>query len=42
MRAFVASLHRLYQAQKITLDTLQGLRDAGKISEEEYDLITNS
>jgi hypothetical protein len=42
MRAFVASLQRLYQAQKITLDTLQGLKASGKITDEEYDSIINS
>ena len=39
MSPFVASLHRLYKADRIGTATILALKKAGKITEDEYQLI---
>lgn len=41
MSAFVESLKRLYAAGSISTQKLVALRDAGKITEEEYVYVRN-
>lgn len=42
MSPFVASLSRLYKADRIGTATILALKEAGKISEDEYQLITKT
>jgi hypothetical protein len=39
MSIFVESLKRLYTAQSLTLEKLQGLKDRDKVTQDEYDYI---
>jgi len=39
MSIFIESLKRLYAAQSLTLEKLQGLKDNGKVTQDEYDYI---
>ena len=39
MSPFVASLSRLYKADRISTATILALKEAGKINEDEYQLI---
>lgn len=41
MSPFILSLKRLYDANRLTMTKLDDLVTAGKVSQEEYEYITN-
>ena len=41
MSPFILSLKRLYDANRLTMTKLDELLTAGKVSQEEYEYITN-
>jgi hypothetical protein len=40
MSVFVESLKRLYQAEKVNIAVIENLKTSGKISQADYDTIT--
>jgi hypothetical protein len=41
MNVLVQSLKRLYQADKVNIAVIQNLKTSGKLSQEDYNNITN-